>query len=410
MTTLSTSYVPAISAAPRRHVGLLVKSGGVLFLLAYGLFPTGFFPAAPRVFGFPDAAIPYSDSTVIVYGSDELAQGRDPLVSNPKDPWGRPLNYPRVVGQIAQGMGLGLGDDALLGRTFVLIFIVGVIALLAPLPAGSALGVALLLFSPPVMFALERGNLDLLVFGLLATTCFAAPLLLLSVVLPLLCAVKIYPAFALPAGWLLARGRARFVWLAAALACVAYGWFIFPDLRLIRAATPHWHESSWGVSTLGIFRAGLFPAWAPWFLALGVVATGLLAGLRSPLHDPARAARPRLLLAALCGAMIYLGAYFLGTNFNYRLIFLLLAAPFLLCEGFAASPVAGQGRARLALALILLTFWADPLHLLLLPVVPGVWLLDELAPLLTLFPCAWLVGRNLHHLPLPASVQRQLSP
>ena len=39
---------------------------------------------------------PFADLRVITHGADSIARGLDPLVSNPGDPWGRPLNYPRI--------------------------------------------------------------------------------------------------------------------------------------------------------------------------------------------------------------------------------------------------------------------------------------------------------------------------
>jgi hypothetical protein len=38
----------------------------------------------------------FADLRVITSGLDCIRKGQDPLISNPCDPWGRQMNYPRI--------------------------------------------------------------------------------------------------------------------------------------------------------------------------------------------------------------------------------------------------------------------------------------------------------------------------
>ena len=44
----------------------------------------------------PSLGRPFADILTVLTGAECLRAGHDPLVSNPCDPWGRTLNYPRV--------------------------------------------------------------------------------------------------------------------------------------------------------------------------------------------------------------------------------------------------------------------------------------------------------------------------
>lgn len=335
---------------------------------------------------------PYADTLVITLGAEELARGGDPLIHNPDDPWGRPLNYPRPVGQLAAGAGLNRSHTALLARTIGIVFILGLGALLRELDFTRTAFVALLVVSPPILLGLERANFDLLVFGALAITCFLAPRTVPLAVVPL-CALKIFPIFALSGAVSTDRPPRLRLWAFASAGCLAAILLALPDLAAIRQSTPFRVLNSWGAATLPL-RLNTHSWLAALQLAgLLVFLSGLAWGLlRRQSLDTGPDSEPKT-VAATIAAGIFSGCYFLGTNFDYRLLFLLLAAPWLL--QMASRPVASTDRAWsvLALTLIGVAFWGDALARRSDVLDAPLWLVDELAPAALLGACGWILGR-----------------
>ncbi len=94
--------------------------------------------------------------------------GTPVLPVNPCDPYGdRPANYPRLW-LAPSGIGLGEGSTVALGVASAALFFVALLYVLARGRARGPLLCAAIAISPGVMFAVERGNVDLLLFALLA--------------------------------------------------------------------------------------------------------------------------------------------------------------------------------------------------------------------------------------------------
>jgi hypothetical protein len=201
------------------------------------------------------------------------------------------------------------------------------------------------IFSPSVLMAVERGNLDLLILAIvgsaaliynersIARTCAAVMLLALGVVL------KLFPMLCISLA-------ARFSRRALVVACVLAGLsLIYIDLTveyvsLIRRNVPTTFVLSYGYKAIflgadylrsgaGLSPIGLTDTWLPaWAAALILVCAIAFAVInfrnRSEFCsiDVSTAGT-----AFLFGAGIYCGTYLLGTNFIYRLMFLLLGRP-----------------------------------------------------------------------------------
>lgn len=361
---------------------------GVLLIL-YAWAPSNLLPFAPQWFGFPKLDLSHGDSRVILSAAREFAGGGDPLITNPTDPWNRPFNYPRIVGLLAMFLDFGPEHARFLGTAFGFLFAVGVLAQSRSFTnLGLAVYVAFIV-SPPVMFGIERGNLDVFVFGLLALACSSMPRTL-PIFIPMLCALKLYPVFAIPPATIIAKGNLRTMWIASGVVCLLYALLIFDDLSLIRAATPDWPYFSYGIRTLGLRtgRPSLFTAML--IAAVLTFALGLLPGRRSNIEMEASEG---IRWSALSGAAIFTGSFFLGTNFNYRLVFLLLVIPFLLAEAFHPKVRRIRLVSGFCIVLLLLTFWADRLFTGHTGPFRVLWLLDEAAPLLALATCGWVIGR-----------------
>ncbi|WP_297367988.1 hypothetical protein [Acidocella sp.] len=242
-------------------------------------------------------------------------------------------------------------QTAMLGLGLVLVFLAAQAALPASQSRGELVARVLGTVSGAVIFALQRANLDALLFlgvllavGLLGGR--GAARLVAYGLFGLLGALKYYPAVLLA---LVARERARWLALAAGPAALLGGVFLWRfGARLARALTlvPHgpplgncfgaldvplavgvWQGLARGASRAEITAFQLTPALHGlfWGLVALLVWRGWRgrAACRAGLTELAPFTQ-RLLLA---GAMLIVACFLLAQNIDYRGIFLLLALP-----------------------------------------------------------------------------------
>jgi len=315
--------------------------------------------------GVPTMQPTFVDAYAISGASASLAQGADPLVHNPGDVMQRPMNYPRPWLLLAHA-GLLPEHTGWLVGAFLLVFVLGLLAL-RPLASSCATGalLALGLFSPVVWLAVERGNNELLVFGLVALAAAAAGRRPGLASLGLLAATlaKLFPVFAV-FGLLCDGPRSRrFAWLS--LAAIG-GWLAvtFADLGRIRAGTFHWNRIGYGIDQAAttLAKNGLS---LPLLLTAAIVAAGLvlLVGgwlrTRTRFLAPGERSEPATagVVPFAMGAAIYVGTFCTGSSFDYRLLFLLLTVPQLVVWSGSL-----RGRWRFAvrgtLVLVLAMLWS----------------------------------------------------
>ena len=327
-----------------------------------GLFAVRGYVRTGELWGFQAAMPPFMDIRVITDGAVAYRQGVDPMQSNPTDSSGRPLNYPRVW-QSLYRLGIGPGDAVWLGGLCAGLFVVGILVVPPALTAAEAGWMLAALFSPAVVLGLERGNTDLGIFFLVALAVVtvargtAWPLVLLLGAFVL----KLFPLAGLVV--LVRRGRAALQWTAVVAAGFAllYLAFSYDDLLTIRANTPSGAWMSYGLDVLSI-KAG--PANAALGRALYLGSRGLVlvtlavaawAAFRR--REAWIAAEGRALDSFRVGAACYAGTFLLGSNFLYRLVFLLFVIPQLL--GWARGPANGpRGTAQAALAGCYVSLWS----------------------------------------------------
>jgi len=224
----------------------------------------------------------------------------------------------------------------------------------------------ILLCSPPVVMAVERGNVDLIVFVLVA-----AGLLLnrrwpaSAVLYPFLLAaamLKLFPAGAFIAILRERRWRAVVVTLLMAVSFGFYMWSILPDLQAIIRNTEYGRGHSFGAQILvRALLERIAPAWAGQATLLALAAVALLgaastvAGWRTALNaDPAQAWR---LDAFRVGAGIFLLVFSLTSNWDYRLMFLLPTVPQTL--HWIRGNTQWRRPAFVGLALLVFQMWAS---------------------------------------------------
>lgn len=276
----------------------------------------------------------FIDASVIAAGAESVRHHIDPLYKNPFDQRHRTLNYPRVWQSLA--VVVGQGSTPYLAFSFWAAFFVALAGFLRR--AGPSAWWLLLLTccSPCVMLALERGNCDLLIWALMVGAAFAkerswtlsALIWLLAVML------KLYPLFAAP--FLIQRvTRREFILAGLAVAAVGiYELQHLQDLVAIRAGTPD-APDGYGRSCITqlLQLVGHTPSPLFNYIWMTVLVTPFALGLRLFNQSRGGASQPpntsRSLSRAffLIGAWVFLGTFLIGTNQEYRLMWLTLCIP-----------------------------------------------------------------------------------
>jgi hypothetical protein len=201
------------------------------------------------------------------------------------------------------------------------------------------------LISPSVMMGVERGNLDLLILALVGSaallyeegrvgrTCAAFAFLCLGVVL------KLFPMFCVSLAARSSRQTLTFAGATAAFSLI-YLASTMTHILLIRRNVPTTFVLSYGYKAIflgldhirseaGLSPTGLADSWLPALTAALVLACAAVCAVVSLRNRQGFCSVDKSAAgtAFLFGAGIYCGTYLLGTNFIYRLMFLLLCLP-----------------------------------------------------------------------------------
>lgn len=266
----------------------------------------------------------FADMRTVQGALISMAQGLNPQVTNPGDPWGRAMNYPSVWIELAQGLGLQNETNYLV---FALVSVVGFLFCCDQIVAKSkSIWVLFMVFSGATLLAVERGNNDLVVFVLLFLAA-GNPSIFRLVPLVLATALKIYPVLAIPA-----FVKNKRLLIALVVVCLAVLLFMWQELISIRAGTPVAAGLSYGVASIAAVTA-MTPVKVPQSLltVLIVVCVLIAYGGQFKLFDmTTHSADPQNERWFLLGACIYVGTFLLSSNWDYRLIFLILCMPYLL--------------------------------------------------------------------------------
>ena len=318
-----------------------------------------------RLWGVPVMSPHFGDARVILSGAESFSQGHDPLVSNPMDPWLRPMNYPRIWLFLGR-CGLDQNYTTIVGLVLISSFFFGVFLLSEGIDRGTAWIVATCLFSPAVIFGIERANNDLAVFCLVSLAAylygrFPIPALICLGVGGVL---KLFPFMGFAMLFRENRHR-RFFRLAIPCAAfsIAYATWTRDDIRLIGAATPQSTRLSYGAKVVWMavrehynapLASGAVAAFSFGVVALAMVLALVLLGRDHRSHEVVNEGH---LNAFRAGCAIYLGSFLLTSNWDYRLMFLLLTIPAL--SGWARIRDRLAGRiAVIALPAILFACWS----------------------------------------------------
>lgn len=311
---------------------VLVVAAGCAIL--GGLFAICGYNGTWRLWNLPGPLTPtFADARVITAGAESHALGYDPLLHNPRDPWGRPMNYPRIW-QLLFYLGINQQDTIYFGITFALLFFLGLFLATGVIGPPAARLMGFCIFSPAVLLALQRGNTDLVIFFLLALSIrvmkrfpgASAALLGFAFVL------KLYPVFAIAIFLRESKQRVQRVLAAGFLIGCVYATAMHHELGLIRLATPDSSTPSYGLAAIW-----MQPAFGPHLRAAAALlraassAIAALIALVAIFHAGHRVcpevAQSTHMDAFRVGASIYIGTFLIGLNFDYRLVFLLFTVP-----------------------------------------------------------------------------------
>lgn len=330
--------------------------------------------------GVPSGPSLFFDARNVAAAVECSRLGHDPLVDNPCDPWGRAMFYPRVW-LVLRATGLEQRHTVLFGVVVVAVFLLLLLLLLPRLSLTEGLVVAAAVCSPAVMFAVERANMDLVVFSGLALAALiwrrgsaAAEYIAVAVVL-LMAMAKLYPAVALLAFLPARRRGTRAAASVALLLFAAYVVVTRDDVATISSTATQGQYYSYGARILlsRLYQGVAGEEWAGnrtlaqglVLLAVVLLALGLWLWLR---HRPRRApvgeplSETSDLIAFRMGALIYIGTFVIGNNFDYRMVFLLLTLPLLLRWPGPSRADAEAGNLPLAtVAVVVAALWIGTL-------------------------------------------------
>lgn len=294
-----------------------------------------------NIWSIPVCPPHFTDVDMMTMGAESHALGYDPLYDNPVHPWNKKLNYPRIW-HILFALDIDRSHNDLIGSVFVILFFTGLgIFMFSKRYSNlTVLIISLLVLSPSIMLGIERGNIELVIFLILAlallinhySTIAALFLFFLAAVL------KIYPAFAFV--YLLKENKKKFwtLFLSASGIFILYLLFTLTDLQQIFLTTPKIAKSSYGLNVLWmglthprilnlqlsdnvIMTARIFS-----YVLLVVVFIGAI-HLSLKTHNDGRFKQGQHLDAFRVGAIIYIGCFVIGNNFDYRFTFLIFTIP-----------------------------------------------------------------------------------
>jgi len=309
--------------------------------------------SALRLIGVEPFGFPFLDTHAVLAAAQCRRQGVDIYLSNPCDALGRPHVYSPFWLVIMPGF-LGVQATSWVGPSLDVLFILSLPIVLRPRTLRDIFLLGLAAFSPMTVYALERGNNDLLVYLLIvcasALLVASRPYRLFSYGLFLTAGLlKYYPLVLL---FLLARERRRHAILAASivsLILISFGVYYRVDLSRALANVPSasYFTDAFSAENLPLGFAGALGDG----LVRPVIAVLLLSALLM-----VTAARTRRTLRLLqredldwkqwelqylaIGSMLVTVCFFAGQNVNYRGVYFLFVLPGLVrLYRFAGAPV-----------------------------------------------------------------------
>ena len=328
-----------------------------------------------RTIGFPGVALPpFRDFYHIVNTAGECAASGEAYPYTGCGYQSGQFNYPPIWLLLGQ-LGISAADTAWLAMTFELLAAILLTLLLRGHSIAMGLAALPMVLSPSTILAVERANNDIVEWILVCAAALIyserrkAAAFTAAVLLCLAIALKFIALFCVS---LIVRLNRTAVLVGIALTgfTILYLYSLTDALPHIRRITPVSPYISYGYAIvfdrfeflyaprLGINVAGLSKSWIPYAaVALALVLATAIAAIAWNRRAPAcilDAGRDGT--AFLFGGGIYCGSFLLlGTNYTYRLIFLLLCLPQLF--DWIAADRASRRLAQALIASCIISMW-----------------------------------------------------
>lgn len=267
----------------------------------------------------------FADMRGVQGAHKSVALGLNPQVANPGDPWNRPMNYPAIWIWIAKVCGLGSEANFLI---FVSIAVLCFICCCYQIISEThSVWVLLIASSGASLFAVERGNNDIIIFTLVFLAAGASAQLMILLLLAAT-ALKIFPILVFPA---LIRERVSALTFGVCSAALMF--LMRTELTAIRSGTTVYYGLSYGSVCIAAAAEKFIHLKVPQLLISILLIASVFVVYLKPfrfLDLRAECKNERVKRLFCFGAYIFLGTFLLSSNWDYRLIFLLLCVPYVL--------------------------------------------------------------------------------
>jgi Glycosyltransferase family 87 len=377
---LTSRLIRLLMFRPQLDGRVVVLGAVTLYVTIAGLLRLLWGVDARPWLGVPPGPSLFFDTRNITAALECRRLGYDPLVENPCDPWDRPMFYPRVW-LLLRWLGLDQSDTMAVGVLIAALFLVSLCLLTGRISAGEGVVVAVAVCSPAVMLALERANMDVVLFSMLvlAVLLWRRGTELSRTLSPFLVLVaatgKLYPVFGLPAYALLRHRRAALAAAVCVVLFLAYVAVTLDDVKTVATTATQGQHYSYGARIL-IGQAYHLVAGHDWqgasMTAQAIAAISLLVPVLflwgwlrhrlGPGIGEGSQAPTAELLAFYLGSLLYVGTFAVFKNYDYRLVYLLLTLPQLMrwvSQGRPSDP--RTSLAGLGLAVTVLALWIGTL-------------------------------------------------
>ncbi len=333
----------------RLLVGLLIACLGLFGLLVY-LYG---YDNTWQLWNIETYHISFLDMRLITGGAESYASGHDPAINDTGDPQHRIFNYPQVW-YLILASGINQNWTVPISVVVIALLLISVCVFPGRLNTLSTLLLIFGLFSSAGMFAMNRANVDIIFFSLMTLALVLVEVSAVASFIVLLIGIlfKIFPL--LGVGYFLGqekRSAVKYI-SASVLFTILYVVITLRRMIFIFSSTMKADDFSYGVSVLPAYLRQLVTiptvkAGPASFYQLAISSNDLLIrypylmylfaffillvfgflGLRS--RGKLETKDLRNLRAFWIGAGIYAGTFFIGNNWDYRLIFLLFTLPLL---------------------------------------------------------------------------------
>lgn len=308
---------------------------GILFGVNILFLAFGYDTTLHKIWNIPTMHPCFADIRTITGVNKTLSQGLDPLITNPGDPWHRTMNYPRIWQYIAVFFNLDQNFGIYFGIINIFLYIIGFLLFSSRLLLSKKMAMLLIItfLSPASILAMERGNIDIIMFFLISISIYYILIPILFTFFILLAAIlKIFPIFGV-VGLLRCPKKIFFLYFAPiVLIFITYFIINIDDIILIKQGTPQAIALSYGMN---------IPWMATQKLLGGIAGTivkyttySYLSALIIFIYIKVKKNINTLSLidttyidAFRIGSAIYIGTFLLSNNWDYRLIFLIFTIP-----------------------------------------------------------------------------------